>query len=234
MTTFKLGLRKDATWHDQNHYPIYEEDTEREIVFADGHKYAIILPLEEFSEGLGYTSHASMEDCAKESARLSKIYIGHQIVDTDGFNYYRENDDRGELYLQVQAGRDLVFTVVQADQKVMTVLKLALWKDVAPFDQNFSTIYEKNNEREIVFADGHKYAIILPIEAFSEGVGYSTYANEDDVITESKQLSNTKTNHHIIDTDGMSYMRVDATMSDVYLHKVKTRVVLLASDIKSK
>lgn len=108
----------------------------------------------------------------------------------------------------------------------MTVLKLALFADVCSFDQGEGCIYDTAHHREIKFDGTDRYAIILPTEAFTEGDGYNTYSDETSTIKASKELSNSRILHRIVDTDGTTYARIDAELGEQYLHnfidKVKT------------
>ena len=101
----------------------------------------------------------------------------------------------------------------------MTVLKLALFDDVCSFDQGQGCVYSAKEHRKIKFDVTDQYAIILPIGTFTEGVGYSTHSDKESVIAASKNLSNSRILHNIIDTNGTRYARIDAEFGEQYLHE---------------
>lgn len=109
----------------------------------------------------------------------------------------------------------------------MTILRLALFADVCRFDQGEGCIYNTTHHREIKFDGTDRFAIILPTEAFTEGDGYSTYSDETSTIKASKELSNSRILHRIIDAEGTTYARIDAEFGEQYLHSFIDKIKVI-------
>jgi len=81
--TIPQKMSGTGTIHD-----IESEHYDRDIEFAPGCKYAVVLA--SYYGGKGYTTHRSEETAIRQSRKVSDF--SHAIIDADG-NYYQDYGD---------------------------------------------------------------------------------------------------------------------------------------------
>jgi|GEM_PF-968454 len=99
MTTLILDQKPMASIHS-----IHSKDCEREIKFAAGCIYAVVLA--DYYGGKGYTTHMSERAAAKMAHKLDKEGYSYTIIDTDGKKYFKDYDCDGDVTLSAVMGED--------------------------------------------------------------------------------------------------------------------------------
>lgn len=99
MTTLVLTQKPMASIHS-----IHSKDGEREIKFAAGCIYAVVLA--DYYGGKGYTTHMSQYAAAKMAHKLDKEGYSYAIIDAEGKKYFKGFDRDGDVTLSIVVGED--------------------------------------------------------------------------------------------------------------------------------
>lgn len=109
MTNLLLALAENVPLSDQIRHPIYFDHKRRMITFSEKSKFVIILPVSDFTTGDGYWRFINEEETIKKSNELARKGRPHQIIDKEGFNYYKAHRLNGGRCLRVTGGKELIF-----------------------------------------------------------------------------------------------------------------------------
>jgi hypothetical protein len=82
MTTYTIEKKMSGTG---TIYDIASDQVDREIVFAAGCKYAVVLA--SYYSGKGYTTHKTADAAIKQSRKLDRENYAHAIIDANGSMY---------------------------------------------------------------------------------------------------------------------------------------------------
>lgn len=182
MITLMLAKKAQAGLGDQHKYSIYHEHKQREISFAEGHKYALIHSVvrAKNANNKGYSTYKTEEELI--IGAISSIGI-HTLIDNKGMSYTLRQNSDDSFYLARARYQDLVFSIEDIDTTLILVKK-----ENAPVDQqNSGCLYHENALREIEFPHGALFAVVRSSALCFGERGYTTHMTEEDALHQSNE-----------------------------------------------